>query len=68
MLNYKGIEVSGPQSNIREDWVQGMIADAKTWLDMHEKPNSSMHTYNQTALEVYQLIKVKYEDFTAGVG
>lgn len=63
VLDYEGIEASSPRSSIREGWKQGMLADAENWLDMQEKRNLSSHTYNQeTALEVYTLIKEKYVD------
>ena len=61
VLEYEGIEVSSPRSSIRDGWKAGLIADAETWLDMHEKRNLFTHTYDEfTALEVYRLIKEKY--------
>ena len=61
VLEYEGIEVNSPRSCIREGWKQGLISDAEAWLEMMEKRNLSLHTYDENvAREIYHDVKEWY--------
>ena len=61
VLQYDGIEANSPRSCIRESWKQGLIPDAQGWLEMMEKRNLSLHTYDESAArEIYREVKGQY--------
>lgn len=55
----KGKIVNSPKDAFREAYRQGLIDYDKTWLDLVDFRNQSVHEYNeQGAIKIYQEIKI----------
>ncbi|WP_320045970.1 nucleotidyltransferase substrate binding protein [uncultured Ilyobacter sp.] len=61
-LNSEGItEAVAPRSTIRSGFSNGIIEDAKLWIDMIEDRNLTTHTYSQSVSdEIYEKIISSY--------
>ena len=47
-LEMEGIQgLIGSRSTVREAFKRGLVMDGEVWMDMIEKRNLSIHTYNQ---------------------
>jgi len=61
LLEIKGYSEITPRDVIKRAFQSGYIQDGETWLDILEKRNLMVHTYDETkAMEVITLIKTRY--------
>jgi nucleotidyltransferase substrate binding protein (TIGR01987 family) len=50
-LEMEGIQgLIGSRSTAREAFKRGLVSDGEVWMDMIEKRNLSIHTYNQAVV------------------
>ena len=61
LLEIEGYSEVTPREVIKRAFQSGYIRNGETWLDILEKRNLMVHTYDEAkALEVIALIKVQY--------
>ena len=60
-LKAKEVVANFPTEVIREAFAYGLLQDGEVWMDMMEKHNLLVHTYNETNAELaYRLITEQY--------
>lgn len=67
-LEFEGIQgMVGARGAVREAFKRALIDDGELWMDMIEKPNLSLHTYNQALADelVRTIIDGYYPAFLA---
>jgi nucleotidyltransferase substrate binding protein (TIGR01987 family) len=61
LLHRFGISAKGPKDSAKEAFAAGVIENGETWLDMIEKRNLTVHTYNEdVALQVVEAVLKDY--------
>lgn len=62
-LELEGFDVNSPRQTIKTAFQVQLISDGHTWIDVLEKRNFILHTYNEkVADKVKKLIIDKYYD------
>ena len=60
-LEEEGFQTKYPRDTIKTAFQSGIIDNGDMWIDMLEKRNLMLHTYNETNAELaYKLISEKY--------
>ena len=61
LLTYEGHSINTPRETIRQAYQDALITEGHKWIDLLEKRNVFVHTYDeQVAIEAEKLIREEY--------